>query len=254
MITAKQIIEAYHSIVKVGKKHASTFINPSKSELLKEFRGREIRFFAIPKSKDIYVWDAELATHDDLQDDLIPHISIDDVIAGQAEKSGDKYESYTAANVASVLDEPEDNKELLKYFLDDLLNQDWSWTEKYSISMKKLVKGLREDIEDALSNASESLISLSLAGVAPMKKIADKVFNHHIKMRKDTRGKVFKKPARTPGGEAKEALDVSNGDFDKAHELLTHLKTMAKEQNIPDMYDQYKKGLSHLKRMRQAKQ
>ena len=99
----------------------------------------------------------------------------------------------------------------------------------------------------------ESLISLSLAGVTPMKQIADKVFNHHIKMRQDAQGTVFKKPARTPKGEAKEALDVSNGDFDKAQELLTHLKTMAKEQSLPDLEDQYEKGLSHLNQMKQDK-
>jgi hypothetical protein len=96
----------------------------------------------------------------------------------------------------------------------------------------------------------ETLISLSLAGVTPMKKIADKVFKHHIKMRQDTEGKVFKKPAKTPEGEAKEALDVSNGDFDKAQELLTHLKTIASDQNLPDMVDQYEKGLVHLKRIK----
>jgi hypothetical protein len=99
----------------------------------------------------------------------------------------------------------------------------------------------------------ESLISLSLAGVEPMKKIADKVFKRHVKMRQDTAGTVFKKPARNPEEEAKEALDVSSGDFDKAQELLTHLKTIAVEQDLPDMQDQYTKGLNHLNKLRKKK-
>jgi hypothetical protein len=152
MITSRQIIEAYHTGVRVGKNYVEVFKNPSKSELAKEFGGKEIRFLADPKRKDIYVWDAYIATHDDLQDELLPKdLSIDEVISGQASKEGSVYVAYSAANIAFILDDPDgfdlEDFETLK----STVEKDWSWTERHQISLTKLVKGLKEDLEDAIA-------------------------------------------------------------------------------------------------------
>jgi hypothetical protein len=153
MIRATQILEAYHSSKRIGKNYVEIFKNPSSSELTKEFRGGEIRFLADPQHKDVYVWDAAIATHDDLQDETLPNdMSIDEVIAGQAEKKGKSYVAYSAANIAFSLDDPEGfDKEDFEILL-KTVEQDWSWTERFNISLTKLVKGLKEDIEDALVN------------------------------------------------------------------------------------------------------
>ena len=136
MITSKQVINIAEKYLK-GKQYYGNFVdileNPSSSEVTNLFDSKtpdflkEIRLIADADTKKVYIWNAELATHNMVQSDIgYPNLNNKpNLILGMGKLSGGKsiitewdYSRFYASK--SNLD-----------FLGRLFSYNWSWLSSY---------------------------------------------------------------------------------------------------------------------------
>ena len=151
MITARKILEEYEAARKMGGTYVEIFSNPSQDEL-SFFKGNNIRFIAVASSRKVYVADASKIIHDMMKKLLQLRIPSDsavfslskhaepccsDWLEGLARKIGGTYRTYQSDLVGAMqLYATGDyslasRKEEARDVLDELLDQNWSWADKY---------------------------------------------------------------------------------------------------------------------------
>jgi hypothetical protein len=133
IVTARQIIEEWEFKIRsktISGEDCDIFSNPSKKELNEI--GDQIRFLVNADDKTIYVWSFSLAFHRDVAGELRNKLRGKNLLFGRGEKKGSSYVSDDIDTAVS---------------LDILRDQDWSWTEKYSIDItpgiEKILSRLR---------------------------------------------------------------------------------------------------------------
>jgi hypothetical protein len=151
MITASQILEEYKTSFRIGSNYIEIFSNPSKKELLS--CGDEIRFTADADKKEVYVWDGNLAIHDDANKTLgygglwfkKP------ILTGIAQKEGSTYYAYRSDELESINLSPPGSEE----FLTKLLSYDWDFVNRY-INIKDLLQILSIKLQDYKKSGTKS--------------------------------------------------------------------------------------------------
>jgi len=134
------LLEEYHDSFQQFGKYVEVFKNPSKKEL--KDLGQEIRFIADAVAKTIYVWEAILATHNDVYREISDDFSKGGVtihldgeeeplrsclIEGIAKWRGQGYEMFESHG----LDNISTSERKAKKFFEDLLSYEWSWADHF---------------------------------------------------------------------------------------------------------------------------
>jgi hypothetical protein len=127
MIKASQILEEYLTLYKYGKYSTPIFLNPTRSELRE--LGDTIRFIADSGEKKIYVGNARVVCHQDINDFLGLKIGPTHLL-GYAERKGEKYVLMGSAELGCRLDYVNIHNEYSEY-IKTFFAQDWSWVNRY---------------------------------------------------------------------------------------------------------------------------
>jgi hypothetical protein len=148
MIKASDILEEYYSVIPGYGNYIPVFVNPTRSELLQASQNKSknksnwfIRFSADAEQEKLYVWSGYLAAHMDARDQLDLKCNghsleqrCSRIFEGIAEKEGSGFRvtsSHCLEAFGEVVEERGSKAEKASLFLEDALNQDWSWVDKY---------------------------------------------------------------------------------------------------------------------------
>lgn len=163
MIRATQIIgllrEEYLQRVEGITGSTEVFVDPSRSEL--KSMGYTLRFFAHHPSKQVWVWNGELALHYDVWTQIDSPIqfskiyngqSYGNTLAGTAEKSGGRYEMIASDSLDALEDsidgyrDSEERQAQILPYLKSIVDLNWSWTKPY-IDTSRYLSFLRGKLE-----------------------------------------------------------------------------------------------------------
>jgi len=152
VITAHQILEEYKTSFRIGSnKYIEIFSNPSQKELLS--CGDEIRFTADAIKKEVYVWNANLAIHDDANK-ILGYGSLwfkKPILTGIAQKKGSTYYAYRSDELETMNLSPPGSQELLS----EILSYDWNFVDRY-IEIKDLLQLLSDKVEKYMKSDTGS--------------------------------------------------------------------------------------------------
>lgn len=168
MITSKQIIGIFEEWFKDipspfgrSKTPVSIFVNPTSSDIgklnksFKESGNRlnEVRFIADAKSQKVYVFDSNLAIHDQVLPSLGLKYKDSNIILGDGKLFNGKImfldENLVGHSVESVLKygkRPQVVKEEVVY-LKQLFKYNWLWLDRYLIGIKNRLVELQNQFE-----------------------------------------------------------------------------------------------------------
>ena len=138
------VTEEYDNTFNVKGKPVIVFVNPTGSEL-KSLKCEEFRFTADPVSKKVYVWNGELALHEDINRKLNLG-SRKDLLVGEALLRGSSLVMYTSDEIdVSVTPSFYIFKDNIKsqQTMTTLFSINWSWLEKYILDSSKYIEGRR---------------------------------------------------------------------------------------------------------------
>jgi hypothetical protein len=145
MIKATTILEEYFTSLKgYGGSYAEIFINPTRLEMLslmKSSKEKMVRFLADSDHKDIYVWKAASAVHQAVIPvlDISPggiyfEKSYSHLLEGQAIREGQGFKMIDSSTIFFLKTYIRQNAKVAKesaLFLLDLMDQDWTWADRY---------------------------------------------------------------------------------------------------------------------------
>jgi hypothetical protein len=147
MITSKQVIdltEEYNNTFNVKGKTVILFVNPTGSEL-KSLKCEEFRFTADSSNKKVYVWNGELALHDDINRKLNLG-SRKDLLVGEALLRGSNLVMYQSdeieVSISPSLNIFKDNVKR-QQMMTLLFSINWSWLERYILDSSKYIERRR---------------------------------------------------------------------------------------------------------------
>ena len=138
MIRAKDILEEYETSFRSSwhmRNEVVVFCNPTSKEL--HNLGERIRLIADPETRKVYVWDARLTSHDEVNkqigfgSDWIKKMCLQ----GEGIKSGSFYRVVGSDTLFFYHGSDPD-----KTFIKGFLRQDWSWLKKYNLDPDYFLK------------------------------------------------------------------------------------------------------------------
>ena len=145
LITSKQIIkfcEEYCDTINVNNVAVVVIKNPTKSEYIKPSL-RDIRFLADNDTKDIYIWDAYYAAHEQVMNQLGFHglRSEHNIYNGEAEGDGVSLpRAKKDATVEMYLRSDIGTLKMKLKFLKKVFSIDWGWVDKYIVGASNYIK------------------------------------------------------------------------------------------------------------------
>jgi hypothetical protein len=152
MITAPQILksllEEYHSGHTANGNYVEVFKNPSLLEMRK--LGDKIRFIADPSNHKVYVWDARLALHHDIERKIGNFDNLDyKILSGEADWKQPAYHINQASHIQTIVDNPRENVDYMEPAA-QLLDDNWGWLDKYFKGSSAYTSEKLEDMKDLL--------------------------------------------------------------------------------------------------------
>lgn len=136
----KYLQEKYAFSKQIHGNYVEVFVNPSHAEisrLINNSKFKEVRFSAWDHTEKVYIWDANLAIHHQIEGEIEGRDAwseVDYLLSGNAKLKGNKLVATRSDQLQHYVDNPETN-----YLLAGVLDRNWNWVKRF-IGVKGLLK------------------------------------------------------------------------------------------------------------------